>query len=252
MSRYFYTLFGKAWHLIFILGFFSFSELRAQAAGHAIWSEWLGLYVSETGAVDYARCLRDSKGQQVLDGYLGWLDKEVPHAAGRNQRLAYWINAYNAFTIQLILKHYPLKSIKDIEKRTGKGPWDHRFISLGGKTYSLNQIEHELIRPTFKDARVHFALVCAAKSCPKLLNQAYLPETISAQLDRQARLFLEDEKKNKIRPRRLEISQVFKWFEEDFTAQEPLITYLNRYTPKELSSKARISYLPYDWSLNED
>jgi hypothetical protein len=126
--------------------------------------------------------------------------------------------------------------------------WDVKWIKLGGKTYSLNQIEHEIIRPQFKDARIHFAVNCAAKSCPPLYNKAYTEENVNRYLEKRTIQFINDNKYNSISTKKAEISKIFEWYQEDFG---DLITYLNKYLKQEdISKKAKVSFKEYDWSLN--
>lgn len=162
----------------------------------------------------------------------------------RNEKLAFWINAYNAFTIQLILNNYPLKSIRDIEK-----PWDQQFFKIGGVAYSLNHIEHEILRK-MKEPRIHFAIVCASYSCPVLLNKAYEASTLEVQLTNQTKAFLNDKKRNQLSVNNPKISKLFSWFKSDFTAKGSLIDFINTYADTKINANATIEYLDYNWSLN--
>ncbi len=211
---------------------------------HSIWQTLLQKYVTANGKVNY----RGIKAERAkLKQYLDHLAANpIESSWSRNQKLAYWINAYNAFTVELILQHYPLKSIMDLEK-----PWDKKFIKLGSSTYSLNQIEHEIVRPQFKDARIHFALVCAAASCPKLLNHAYTESKVQAQLDTQTRYFLNRSGKNTINADQVAISQLFNWYGDDFKTKGSIIDYLNQYSETKINANAKINFTEYDWTLNE-
>lgn len=212
---------------------------------HAMWSALLSQYVSSNGKVNYKGLMKE---QKRLQAYLNELNLHpVQPNWDKKQQLAFWINAYNAFTIQLILKHYPISSITKIEAK----PWDNAFIQLGKKNYSLNQIENTIIRPEFKDARIHFALNCAAKSCPKLLNEAYLPEKLDAQLEKQTALFINDTQANFLSSKKAEVSNIFEWYKSDFDAAGGVIAFINRYAKTPISANATLSYKPYDWSLNE-
>ena len=211
---------------------------------HQIWDEILKKYVSEKGRVDYAGIKKD---RSTLDKYLEQLrENPVQESWTRVERLTYWINAYNAFTVDLIVRNYPLKSIMNLDK-----PWDQKFIHLGDRSYSLNEIEHEIVRPTFKDARVHFAFVCAAVSCPKLLNTAYIPDKLDQQLDAQTRFFLNTSGKNQLSPNLVKISKLFDWYGKDFTSQGTLIEFLNMYSDQKISVGAKVAFLEYDWKLND-
>lgn len=211
---------------------------------HLIWDQLLQQFVSETGLVNYSG-IKQNISQ--LDQYLGQLQTNpVLDSWSRDQKLAYWINAYNAFTIKLIVDHYPVKSIRDIQN-----PWDKKFIRLGDQMFSLNQIENQIIRPGFKEPRVHFALVCAAVSCPKLLNQAYLPQKLDEQLDQQTRYFINESGKNKLSPNLVGLSKLFSWYGTDFTNEGTLIDFINQYSEQPISDNAKIKYLEYSWDLND-
>ena len=134
-------------------------------------------HVNSKGNVNYAAFKKD---EAALDAYLDQLQSNpVDRNMSKNERLAYWINVYNAFTIKLILDNYPLNSIKDLE---GGKPWDKVFIKLGNTSYSLNMVENEVIRKRFTEPRIHFAVNCAAASCPPLLNDAFYPDRLTNQL----------------------------------------------------------------------
>ncbi|MDD4991160.1 MAG: DUF547 domain-containing protein [Paludibacter sp.] len=211
---------------------------------HEKWNGFLNKYVSATGNVNY-KAIKSNAAE--LDNYLQLLKTTSPKAKWTvNEAKAYWINAYNAFTVKLIVDNYPLKSIKDIG-----APWDKKFITIENKTYTLNDIENKILRPTYKDARIHFAIVCAAKSCPILSNKAYLPETLDVQLDESAKRFLNDTGRNKITNQNIEISEIFSWFTADFTQKSKLIDFLNQYSKVKIDKNAKISYLTYNWNLNE-
>ena len=224
-------------------------SLTARPAGpgisHDTWDALLQAHVSATGAVDYRGFQAD---RERLDGYLTHLAAHPPQASwSAAARMAYWINAYNAFTVQLILDHYPLKSIRDLDE-----PWDRKFIQLGGKAYSLNDIEHQILRKEFSDARIHFAVNCASASCPPLLNRAFTAEKLETQLNAQARRFINGTAYNHLGKRPLGLSEIFNWYGSDFTREaETLIAYLNRYAPEPIPAGTEIRFLPYDWRLND-
>ena len=158
------------------------TKMATAQISHQVFDNLLSTHVTDTGTVNYMAFKKD---QFKLDKYLATLRSNHPSESWtKNERLAYWINAYNAFTIKLILDNMPVKSILDIHD--GKA-WDVEWIKLGNKTYSLNYIENKIIRPVFKEPRIHFAVNCAAKSCPPLLNRAYSAKTLDEQLENQTR-----------------------------------------------------------------
>jgi hypothetical protein len=228
-------------------------ENNNEPVTHEQWSGLLGKYVSPAGKVDYQGFIKDSLS---LNAYLMVLEENAPNNNWtENEQKAYWINAYNAYTIQLIIRYYPLRSIKDIGNSIQvpfvNTPWDLKFIRIGNHTYDLNNIEHDILRENFDDPRIHFAIVCASRSCPKLLDAAYEAAKLHQQLDQQTRVFLKDESRNKISNDEASVSKIFDWFEDDFTRKGSLINFLNQYSEVRIDEKAKISYLPYDWGLNE-
>ncbi len=225
---------------------FLINNIDAQKLSHEKFDKLLKKYVSETGFVDY----KGFKNDPLFKEYLNELSNHPPQPNWtKNEKLAYWINAYNAFTIQLIIDNYPVKSIKEIGGTFGS-PWDIEFIQIGGRTYNLNQIEHEILRKQFNEPRIHFAIVCASVSCPKLRNEAYVPEKLNDQLNDQVKEFINDSSKNIISENSVKLSQIFNWFKSDFTKKGSLIDFLNRYSKVKISPKAKISYLKYNWNLN--
>lgn len=203
---------------------------------------FLEKYVSEKGLVDYK-----SIASEEINPILNQFVKTSPQDDWKpEEKLAYWINAYNIFTIKLIVDNYPLESIKDIEQ-----PWDKRFIPIGGEVLSLNQIEHNIIRK-MNEPRIHFALVCAAVSCPRLYNKAFTPESLDIDLTKLTKEFLTDSSKNMISEEQLEISKIFQWFTGDFkTKEQSLIDFLNLYSEIQISAGAKIKFKAYNWNLNE-
>jgi hypothetical protein len=170
--------------------------------------------------------------------------------------MVFWINAYNAFTIKLIIKYYPLKSIKDI----GTGiqipfvntPWTVRFFYIGNDRMDLDNIEHGRLRKKFDDPRLHMALVCASKSCPILLNEAYDAKRMDEQLAKQATAFLADPFRNKMSADKPQLSMLFKWYGGDFNKNGGSVRgFINVHSPIKIKPDAKISYLDYDWGLNE-
>jgi hypothetical protein len=210
---------------------------------HTHWNALLYKYVSKDGKVNYKGFKQDEK---ALQDYLEILKKNTPSESWtKNEKLAYWINAYNAFTVRLILDHYPVKSIKNI-----KDPWGKEFIVIGGNNYSLEDIEHKILRK-MNEPRIHFAINCASYSCPNLLNQAYTSENLEHQLDLAAKLFVNDTSKNFISKNSVEISKIFDWFSSDFKKYGSIIDFLNRYSTIKIDSNAKIKYKSYNWNLNE-
>ncbi|PKG49992.1 DUF547 domain-containing protein [Olleya sp. 1-3] len=212
---------------------------------HFLWNELLQKHVSDNGNVNYKSFKTDHKKLLEYIHILALL-KSKPEfdSISKNEKLAYWINAYNALTIDLIIKNYPVKSIKDI-----KDPWGQKLWELGDKWYSLEDIEHEILRK-MDEPRIHFAIVCASYSCPKLQNTAFTASSLETQLTAATTQFLSDTKRNEIKENSLKLSKIFKWFDKDFEQNGSLIDFLNKYTDVTISAKAKISYKDYNWDLN--
>ena len=230
---------------------------------HTAWNTLLQRYV-EDGTVDYAGIAED----ELLPQYIEVLSKTKPDQLDPNEALTFWINAYNAFTVKLVADHYPVKSILDITPIRIKGlrlalprlntPFKMDVATIHGVSYTLDAIEHDVLRKDFQEPRIHFAIVCASIGCPPLRSEAYVPSRIDAQLDEQARIFLQNASWNQFDPTHniLYLSKIFKWFEKDFGASKPeLIAFIKPFLEKEIRSSirgnTRIRYLKYNWNLNQ-
>ncbi|EDP97250.1 DUF547 domain-containing protein [Kordia algicida OT-1] len=219
------------------------STKKETAFSHESFNSLLKKHVSPTGNVNYKGFKKD---WAKLRAYIASLGKNVPTDNWtKEEKLAYWINAYNALTVDLILRNYPLESIKDIRK-----PWDQRLWKLGKKWYNLDEIEHKILRK-MDEPRIHFAINCASFSCPPLLNEAFTAKKLEMQLTNVTKAFLADSKRNTITKDNPEISKIFKWFSKDFKQNGSLIDFLNSYTTIKISEDADIDYKDYDWTLNE-
>ena len=205
--------------------------------------------------VDYAGLKADPTWPKVVEA-LGQVDPES--IEGRRAKLAFWINAYNILTIDLVQKHWPLDSIKDIGSFF-RPVWNREAGRIAGEPYSLDQIEHEIIRP-MGEPRIHAAIVCASISCPDLRREPFVASRLSEQLDDSLRTFLgRSDKGMKLDRARdeLSLSKIFDWFGEDFEPQGGVVAYLLPYFEADDREyiQARggaidIEYLPYDWNVN--
>ena len=236
--------------MILAFGFESFSQ-----PSHEIYDALLKKHVTQTGVVDYKGFLKDTV---TLNKYLAILSKNPPNEKtwSKEDQMTYWINAYNAFTIKLITNYYPIKSIKDIGSSIQipfvNTPWDLKFITIGKEKMDLNNIEHGKLRKIFDDPRIHMALVCASKSCPILLNEAYDPKRLDAQLNQQTKAFLADPFRNKISADNPQLSMIFKWYSMDFNKKGGSVReFVNRYSSVKIKPDAKIANTDYDWGLNE-
>ncbi len=224
------------------------------APDHKPWDELLKKHVNSSGMVNYEGFIKD---KSKLNAYLKTLSETRPVKStwSREEQLSYWINAYNAFTVKLIVDNYPTKSIKDLGPSL-KIPlisdvWHYKFFQIEGEDFSLDEIEHGILRKEFDEPRIHFAVNCASISCPPLLNEAFMPSKLNEQLDAQAVAFINDGLRNKITKSAVQLSSIFSWFKGDFTENGTLIDFLNKYSKVKIDRNAKISYLDYDWNLNE-
>ncbi|TAK34719.1 MAG: DUF547 domain-containing protein [Saprospiraceae bacterium] len=215
----------------------------ASPPSHEAWDKLLKQYVSTAGKVNYAGLKKDVAR---LDAYLATLSANPPQSSwSRGEKMAFWINAYNANTVKLIVDNYPLSSITKLH---GGNPWKVEWIKIGGKTYSLDFIENGILRPQFKDARIHFAVNCAAKSCPPLLNRAWTAATLESNFEQQAKAFINNPAFNKISAKEVQVSKIFEWYAADFG---DLASFLNKYAATPIKPNAKVKYLEYNWALNE-
>lgn len=211
---------------------------------HDAWDALLKKHVDPDGWVDYKGFETD---RASLQAYLDHLGSHVPGDHwSKEEQLAYYINLYNAGTVLLILDNYPLESIKDIWN-----PWGKNRLTIGTSTYSLNDIEHRVLRK-MDEPRIHFAINCASYSCPKLLTEAFTANRMEDQLQAATQGFINDPTRNEIRADAVRLSRIFKWYKGDFTQSDrSLLDYINAFLPQSLPAGTDIEYLPYDWSLNE-
>lgn len=226
-------------------------DAQTKLISHDLLDGLLKKYVNAQGNVDYAGI---KKEQKILDSYLDLLSNHEPSKTWSNdEQLVYWINVYNAFTISLVVKNYPVASIKDIRPGISfiNSVWDIKFIKIGKETYDLNNIEHSILRKKFNEPRIHFAINCASYSCPNLRNEAYVASRLDDQLTDAAKSFLGDKNKNEITADRIVISKIFDWFTGDFKKSGTLIDFLNKYAPLKINATAKILYKDYIWTLNK-
>jgi len=231
---------------------------------YVAWNKLLTTH-TENGFVNY-QDLKESPEDltAVMESFQAATEDEYDPWS-RNQKIAFWLNAYNFAAMNLIVEHYPIqkkfgwKALAYPDNSIQQIPdvWDRESIEVLGKERSLNEIEHEILRKEFKDPRVHFVLVCASIGCPKLRAEPYVPERLEEQLDEQVRVFMSDTEKARYERENdtLYLSPILKWFGDDFEAAGGRVAFVKKYLPREtanhLSDKSKIKWLDYDWSLNE-
>ena len=195
-------------------------QANTQPVSHEVFDGLLKKHVDAMGLVSYTGFQKD---RELLDQYLKLLTTNPPNDQywTEPEKMAYWINLYNAFTIDLILGYYPVESIKDIGAKVQvpfvNTPWDIKFIEIAGEKYDLNNIEHNILRKIFEEPRIHFAINCASMSCPRLRREAYSGDKLDQQLQEQAIEFMNDPGRNQITAEKAEVSKIFQWFGGDFT-----------------------------------
>jgi hypothetical protein len=207
---------------------------------HATFNSLLTKYVTDEGVVNYKGFKTE---HNKLKTYITFLETHSPEVNwSKNEKLAYWINLYNSLTIDLLLDNYPIASITKIDNA-----WDTRITKIEGKDYTLNEIENKIIRPIFNEPRIHFAVNCGAKSCPKLLNEAFTGDKLEAQLQKQTIAFINNSIENQLTTSSAQISKIFEWYAADFGE---IVPFLNKYSDIKVKLNAKISYSEYNWQLN--
>jgi hypothetical protein len=218
---------------------------------NTLYAELLDKYV-KNGVVDY----QGFKNEEAnLDRYLKILEDTDPKKPPRNEQFAFYINAHNAWTIKLILSAYPdVKSIKDLGSLF-KSPWKKKIARIDGDVITLDAIEHDILRPRFKDPRIHFAVNCASKGCPPLRSEPYRGDTLDRQLTEMTQNFINDPQYNRFQENTLYVSSIFKWYSEDF--KDGIVGFFRQYAEDDLKGRLqkrggeiKVEYLDYDWSLN--
>lgn len=236
-------------------------QVSMDRISHDTWDGLLQKYVDEKGRVDYRSWTASAADKQALDSYLRQLSaasRNLP--AKRQSQLAFWINAYNAVTVKGILREYPTSSIRNhTAKIVGYNIWHDLLLTVGNTQVSLDTIEHKILRK-MNEPRIHFAIVCASKSCPRLLNQSYTSDKLATQLTKNAENFFSDSANFQYdaQTNRFRLTSILKWFGEDFGANQPArLKAISAYLPTDAARSAansgtvRVSFVKFDWGLNE-
>jgi hypothetical protein len=228
---------------------------------HGRWDSFLQTYTlpgdDDIIRVQYAR-VSDADRQHVAQ-YIDDLQQLPIREYNSAQQLAYWINLYNALTVQVVLQHYPVDSIREIDISPGffaDGPWGKDLLRIEGQALSLNDIEHRILRPLWQDSRLHYALNCASMGCPNLQPVAFRAETVDAMLEQAATAYVNHPRGVSFEDGKLYVSSIYSWFRDDFGDDNTaVIAHLQRYAAaplgKALSAETRIAGFRYDWSLND-
>ena len=227
------------------------NDSNSSPISHDKWTALLQKHV-HGDKVDYKGIIKDSV---LFNSYIQELESSLPNDNNwsKDEQFAYWVNAYNAFTVQLIIDNYPVKSIKDIKGGIAfvNTVWDVKFIKIEDQELDLNNIEHGILRKKFEDPRIHFVANCASVSCPSLMNEAYTADKLEEQLNKAGRVFLNDNSKNKLDPDNPQLSPLFSWYKPDFTKDQSLIEFVNKFLDEPINDNANVSKTDYDWNLND-
>ena len=261
------------WLVALLMGFAGAAFSQDFDHSHKSWDGLLKKHVVliAGGVASQVRYTEFARDRALLKGYLDSLSgaSEAQFRTWpRAQQMAFLINAYNAFTVELILAHYPVRSIKDIGSDLFNNRWKKKFFRLLGQDSYLDRIEHEILRKpgSYDEPRVHFAVNCASIGCPMLREEAYVAARLEAQLEQQAERFLSDRSRNRVSTQgKLELSKIFDWFKEDWSGRVPGIPSREQYFAKYAGlltddpehqrrvaeGKAPLTFLEYDWTLND-
>ena len=231
-----------------------------ESINHSLWDNLLSRHVRKSNRgvnlVDYRGF--SAADRTMLADYIAILTGVSISQFNRDQQLAYWINLYNALTVQVVLDHYPVDSIRDINISPGLftiGPWDKTLISIEGEDLTLNDIEHRILRPIWRDPRIHYAVNCASIGCPDLRDRAYSGTEIDAALDQAATAYVNDPRGVSVVDGKVSVSKIYDWFIEDFGGSEGMVLrHLQHYAAPELAARleaiGKLSDVHYDWSIN--
>lgn len=240
--------------------FAAFEETSRTRVDHAAWDNFLREYVRQDVQGINRVAYEDVTGEDRarLQDYLTKLEQTDVKALTRDEQLAFWINVYNAETVEVILQNYPVASIRDVNDGfLSFGPWDRPVTTIGGWSLTLNDIEHRIIRPVFDEPRIHYALNCAAAGCPNLMDRAWRPATLERDLAEAERAYVNNFRGVSVEPNgSLTLSKIYIWFQEDFGANEAeVLRRLQGVAEPELASaiaaQSRVGRYQYDWSLND-
>ncbi len=244
-----------------LAGWEGFANESSTRVNHLTWQGFLNKYLyrdeSDQTYVDYSRVSKEDASN--VHTYIQTLETINPLKLNANEQKAYWVNLYNAATVAVILDEYPIKSIRDIDRRftlVPGGPWDRKLVTLNDQPLTLNNIEHDIVRPKFNDFRIHFALNCASIGCPNLADSAYTAENIEQLLTQATLEFINHPRGVDIEDNKLTVSSIFKWYRDDFVdSEKALPNFLAQFAEPKLQMqlkayRGKIKY-KYDWALNE-
>lgn len=227
------------------------NEANSEQVSHQSWQQFLNSYLVKQGQntlVRYQAVTVTDKSK--LKQYIKQLEQVNPLEYSKSGQYAYWVNLYNAVTVDLILDAYPVKSITKLGGLFSFGPWGDDVVSVNGKSLTLNDIEHRILRPIWQDPRTHYAVNCASLGCPNLQPQAFTANNTETLLEQAASEFVNSDKGVLVKGNKLQLSSIYEWFAVDFGTEKQLFEHLNQYRTEAVTNTQNISY-DYDWSLNQ-
>ncbi|MCF8780432.1 DUF547 domain-containing protein [Vibrio sp. IRLE0018] len=228
----------------------TFDESSTIQISHQPWQSLLDSYLirrDEHTLFRYAAVSNEDK--QRLKQYLAKLAEYDPRTLNRSEQYAYWVNLYNAVTVDLILDNYPIKSITKLGGLFSFGPWDEKVVTINGYDITLNDIEHRVLRPIWNDPRTHYAVNCASLGCPNLQPQAFTASNSEALLEQAAREFIASRKGVTLQGNKAQLSSIYDWFAEDFGGKARLFEHIGRYSSQYRDFSGKVNF-EYDWRLN--
>jgi len=234
-------------------------ETSTESIDHGAWDRLLAAYLASDrrGVNRFAYGRVTAADRSKLDAYVAALSALPVDSYNRAEQFAYWVNLYNAVTVRVVLGDYPVQSIRDINDGfLSPGPWDRKLVAVEGEALSLNDIEHRILRPLWRDARIHYALNCAAVGCPNLRSRAFTAANSAASLEAAARDYINDRRGVRFVKGGLVLSSIFIWYRDDFGGDDAgVLAHIKRYAAPDLAAEidggTKVQGYEYDWSLNE-
>ncbi|WP_394128110.1 DUF547 domain-containing protein [Vibrio hepatarius] len=227
------------------------NQSNTTTISHQEWQSFLDSYLVTEGdntLVKYGSVSVQDK--QKLNHYIDSLSAVDPREYSLNEQYAYWVNLYNAITVDLILDDYPVKSITKLGGLFSFGPWGEKAVTVTGKELTLNDIEHRILRPIWKDPRTHYAVNCASLGCPNLQLQAFTSDNTEQLLEKAAKEFINSDKGVLLSADKIQLSSIYDWFADDFGNKQELVQHLAKYRSELSILSGKFSY-EYDWDLND-
>lgn len=227
------------------------NENNQATIDHQAWQDILDQYLSISGQHHlFSYQSMNQQDKKKLDNYIMQLSQLDPREYSQAAQYAYWVNLYNAITVDLIVEAYPINSITKLGGFFNFGPWDEEVVTIEGKKLTLNDIEHRILRPIWNDPRTHYAVNCASLGCPNLQSEAFTAQNKEVLLERAAIAFINSPKGVTVSAKGITLSSIYDWFSSDFTADGGVMAHINAYRSGSTINSATVTY-DYDWSLNK-